>query len=129
MASMKLTVLCIENDLASVSLVERTVRSRADVEMLVASDGVRGTELARERRPDLVVADLDVDGIGGEEVLARLQADPRTRTVPVIVSGHAPPTLSERLIGRGAQTYLPKPIDVTALARAIDHGVELPHAA
>jgi CheY-like chemotaxis protein len=121
------TVLCIENDPASVSLIERIVRSRAAVELLVATDGIRGTELARRHRPDLVVADLDVDGIGGEEVLARLQADPCTRSVPVIVSGQAAPGLTSRLIGRGAQTYLPKPLDADELARAIEQGVELGH--
>jgi CheY-like chemotaxis protein len=120
-------VLCIENDPASVSLIERTVRSWAEVELLVATDGIRCTELARRHQPDLVVADLDVDGIGGEEVLARLQADPCTRSVPVIVSGQAPPDLSNRLIGRGAQTYLPKPLDAGELARAIEQGVELGH--
>ena len=37
--------------------------------------------------------------------------------------------VGSRLIGRGAQTYLRKPLELTELARAIDHGVELPHAA
>ena len=124
-----LKVLCIENDPASLSLIEHAVRSRADVELLIATDGVSGTQLAREQRPDLVVTDLDVAGIGGEEVLARLQADPCTRSVPVIVSGQASASISSRLIGRGAQTYLPKPINVAELVRAIDCGVELPYAA
>ncbi len=125
----KLTVLCIENDPACLSLIERTVGGRAQMELLLATDGVLGTELARRHQPDLVVADLDVDGIGGEEVLARLQADPCTRSVPVIVSGEASPALSSRLIGRGAQSYLPKPLDAAELVRAIEHGVELPNAA
>jgi CheY-like chemotaxis protein len=125
----RLTVLCIENDLESVSLIEHTVRSRARVELLVATDGVRGTQLAREHHPDLVVTDLDVDGIGGEEVLARLQADPSTRSLPVIVSGQAPAGVSSRLIGRGAQCYLTKPIDVVELERAIEYGVQIAEAA
>jgi CheY-like chemotaxis protein len=124
-----LTVLCIEHDLACASLIEHAVSPRAEVELLVATDGVRGAELAREHRPDLVVADLDVAGIGGEEILARLQADPCTRSLPVIVSGQASAAAGSRLIGRGAQSYLPKPLDIAELARAIDHGVELPHAA
>jgi CheY-like chemotaxis protein len=124
-----LTVLCIEHDLACASLIEHAVSTRAEVELLVATDGVRGAELAREHRPDLVVADLDVAGIGGEEVLARLRADPCTRSLPVIVSGQASAAAGSRLIGRGAQSYLPKPFDVAELARAIDHGVHIPKAA
>jgi CheY-like chemotaxis protein len=124
-----LTVLCIEHDQACASLIEDAVSARAEVELLVATDGVSGTELARQHQPDLVVADLDVAGIGGEEVLARLQADPSTRSLPVIVSGQASAAAGGRLIGRGAQSYLSKPLDVAELARAIDHGVEIPHAA
>jgi CheY-like chemotaxis protein len=128
-AAPALKVLCIDTDSSSRSLIERAVRSRVRIELLVATDGVRGTELAREHRPDLVLTDLDVEGIGGEEVLARLQADPRTRSVPVIVSGAAPAGVRARLIGRGARWYLPKPIDVSELVRAIEHEVELPRAA
>jgi CheY-like chemotaxis protein len=124
-----LTVLCIEHDLACASLIEDAVSARAEVELLVATDGLRGAELAREHRPDLVVADLDVAGIGGEEILARLQADPWTRSLPVIVSGQASAAAGGRLIGRGAQSYLPKPVGVVELARAIDHGVGLSQAA
>jgi ActR/RegA family two-component response regulator len=47
----------------------------------------------------------------------------------VIVSGQASAAAGGRLIGRGAQSYLSKPLDVAELARAIDHGVEIPHAA
>lgn len=125
----QLTVLCIETDSSSLLAIERTVRSRARVELLVASDGVEGTEMAREHRPDLVFTGLDVAGIGGEEVLARLRVDPRTRSVPVIVSGEASSGVSARLLGRGAQCYLPRPLNAGDLAQAIDEGLELPHAA
>ena len=124
-----LKVLCIEDDSSSLSLIERAFGARDHVELLVATDGVLGTEMARQHRPDLVLTDLDVAGIGGEEVLARLRVDPRTRSVPVIVSGQAPAAAEERLIGRGARCYLPKPIDVAELARAIEDGVALPDAA
>jgi len=124
-----LKVLCIEDDCSSLSLIERTVGAHDHVVLLVARDGVRGTEMAREHRPDLVLTALDVAGIGGEEVLARLRVDPCTRSVPVIVSGQAPATAEERLIGRGAQCYLPKPIDAAELARAIEDRAEVRDAA
>ena len=125
----RLKVLCIEDDSSSLSLIELAVGARDHVELLVATDGFLGTEMAREHRPDLVLTDLDVAGIGGEEVLARLRADPRTRSVPVIVSGQAPAAAEERLIGRGARCYLRKPIDVAELTRAIEDGVASRHAA
>ena len=127
--SRRLKVLCIESDSSILSAIERTLRTRTRVELLVASDGIRGTEMALEHRPDLVLTGLDVAGIGGEEVLARLRVDPRTRSVPVIVSGDATAGASARLLGRGALSYLPKPLDAGALAQAIDDGLELPAAA
>jgi hypothetical protein len=45
------------------------------------------------------------------------------------VSGQAPAGVSSRLIGRGAQCYLTKPIDVVELERAIEYGVQIAEAA
>ena len=51
-----LTVLCIEDDSASLSLIAATIRERPDVELLVATDDAAGTKMARRHRPDLVAA-------------------------------------------------------------------------
>jgi CheY-like chemotaxis protein len=44
-----------------------------------------GLELAREHRPDLILLDLHLPDISGEDVLRELGSDPRTEDVPVLV--------------------------------------------
>jgi len=118
-----LTVLCIEDDSASLSLIEATINERTDVELLVATDGAEGTQMARRHRPDLVLADVDLPGMGGEEVLARLRVDPATRPVPVVMVGADPAAeVADRLIARGARTCLAKPLKASELTLALDYG-------
>ena len=120
-AQAALTVLCIEDDSASLGLIEAAIGSCADVDLLVATDGVQGTKMARRHRPDLVVCDLDLAGMGGEEVLARLRADPVTRPLRVVVLSARPSVdVVDRLIARGAQTCLGKPIEAGELAQVLD---------
>jgi CheY-like chemotaxis protein len=132
----ELTILCIEDDSASLTVIKATLGRQPHVELLVATDGAEGTKMARRHRPDLVLADLDLCGMGGEEVLARLHVDPVTRLVPVVILGTNPSAeLVDRLIARGARTCLAKPLDAGELARCLDDGFdgragrELRHAA
>jgi CheY-like chemotaxis protein len=70
-------------------------------------------ELAREHLPDLVLLDLHLPDIPGDEVLRRLRADPRTAAIPIIVvSADATPASVVRLQAAGADAYLTKPLDV-----------------
>ena len=75
--------------------------------------GRLGLDLAIQHKPDLILLDVHLPDISGHEVLNQLQADPRTRKVPVIVvSADATPGQIERLLAAGARAYLTKPLDV-----------------
>ena len=81
--------------------------------LLTAPEGETVQELVRRQRPDLVLLDLHLPGIDGEEVLRRLRADPRTADLPVVmVSADVNPWHRERLLEAGADDYLTKPLDV-----------------
>ena len=53
----------------------------ATLEAVTGEDGVR---LANERKPDLVLMDIQLPGINGIEALRQLRADPATRAIPVV---------------------------------------------
>jgi signal transduction histidine kinase/ActR/RegA family two-component response regulator len=107
------TILYIEDNLSNLKLVERILGDRPDVHLIAAMQGGLGLELAREHRPDLVLLDLHLPDIQGDEVLARLQADPEFNGTPVIVlSADATKGRIQRLLDAGACAYLSKPIDV-----------------
>lgn len=115
------TVLYIEDNLSNLRLIERVLAQRPGITLIPAMQGTLGLELARQHRPDLVLLDLHLPGLSGEQVLRELRADPTLRHIPVIVlSADAAERTIERLRGAGAQGYLTKPLDVRQLLALID---------
>ena len=83
--------------------------------------GRLGLELAAEHRPDLILLDLHLPDIGGDEVLAKLRADERTKDIPVVVlSADATDRSPGPLLETGAEAYLTKPIGVRELLEVVD---------
>lgn len=115
------TVLYVEDNPSNVQLMRRILARRPEVRLVVAVDGASALELAREVRPSLVLLDLHLPDLPGEEVLRRLRADPRTARTPVVVlSADAMPGQAERLTAIGADGYLAKPFDLAGLLAVID---------
>lgn len=115
------TVLYVEDNQSNIRLVQGIFRHRPGVRLLVATGGTEGLRSITERRPDLVLLDLDLPDMGGEEVLAALRRDPANEGLPiVIVSADAIPRNVSRLMEAGANGYLTKPIDVPELLRLVD---------
>jgi PAS domain S-box-containing protein len=107
------SILYVEDNLANLDLVETFLYSRPRWKLVPALQGRIGVELAREHRPDLVLLDLHLPDITGEEVLRRLRADPRTAGIPVvIISADATRDSLDRLRALGADAYLTKPLDL-----------------
>lgn len=80
--------------------------------VLEAADGARGLVLAETERPECILLDLRMPGLDGFEVLERLQRDPRTREIPVIILTATDDSLEnmERALRGGAVDYIAKPI-------------------
>jgi signal transduction histidine kinase len=114
-------LLYIEDTVANLRLVEEILESRPSVKLLPAGMGRLGLELAVEHRPDLILLDLHLPDIDGEEVLAGLRADERTRDIPVVVlSADATERSREPVLQNGARAYLTKPIGVRELLGVVD---------
>ena len=115
------TLLYVEDNLANLTLVESILACRPGWRTIPALQGRLGAELAREHVPDLVLLDLHLPDVQGDEVLRRLRADPRTAHIPVVmISADATPRTIDRLLAEGADAYLTKPLDVDEFLSAID---------
>ena len=115
------TVLYIEDNLSNLRLLEVVLRNRPDVTLMSAMQGSVGLDLARQHAPDLILLDVNLPDISGQEVLTRLQASALTRDIPVIVlSADATASQVERLWDAGARAYLTKPLDVTEFLYTLD---------
>ena len=120
-----LTVLCVEDNVANLRLVERILRHRDNTRLLTAMTGRLGLELARANLPDLVMLDLNLPDENGDDVLRELRSDPLTADLVVaIVSADASPNRIQRLLSQGADRYLTKPIDVPGLLALLDEVAE-----
>jgi CheY-like chemotaxis protein len=103
---------------------------RDDVDVIAAMQGRLGVALAREHRPVLILLDLHMPDINGDEVLRQLREDPATATTPVvIVSADATAGQIERLLAEGATGYLTKPLDLQELLAVFSSAVNSTQAA
>ncbi|HEX8273136.1 MAG TPA: PAS domain S-box protein [Longimicrobiaceae bacterium] len=118
------TVLYIEDNLANLSLLETVFAASPGVTLVPALQGRLGVELALEHAPDLILLDLHLPDIPGDEVLRRLRADPRTRDVPVVViSADAMPNRVQRLLAEGAFAFLTKPIELDLFLETVERAL------
>jgi signal transduction histidine kinase/ActR/RegA family two-component response regulator len=118
------TVLYVEDNLASLELVERTLHHRPALRVIPLMQGGLALELATQHHPDLVLVDLHLPDIDGEAVLRRLKGDVRTRDIPVIMlSADTGDRHGPRLRAAGAAALLTKPIKVRDLLDAIDEAL------
>ena len=86
----------------------------------VVYDGISALQAATPEKPDVVVLDLFMPGMSGEEVLAKLRADPRFNGLHIIAyTAHALPEEKQRLIDAGFDDLLIKPISLKAVELAL----------
>lgn len=115
------TVLYVEDMVENVRLVEQILKQRPSVTLIPAMLAGVALDLARQHRPDLVLLDLHLPDMPGEQVLARLRADPATAAIPVVIlSADATAHHITQLRAAGADGYLTKPISVHAFLETID---------
>ncbi|MGZ8490774.1 MAG: hybrid sensor histidine kinase/response regulator [Gemmatirosa sp.] len=114
-------ILYVEDNLANLALVRRILARWPAIELIPAMQGELALDLARLHRPDLVLLDLHLPGIPGDEVLRRLRRAPETCDLPVVVlSADATGGQAARLLADGAHGYLTKPLDVQRFTALID---------
>ena len=125
------TILHIDDQAANQALVERVLEARADMRLLAARDARTGLALARDEAPDLILLDLHLPDLNGEEVVRRLHHEPRTRNIPIIMlSADVMPGQLARLRQFGVRESIVKPFKIQTLLQAVDTLLSPPpHAA
>jgi two-component system cell cycle response regulator DivK len=91
----------------------RDVLHVSGYETLEATTGEQALELATQHGPDLVLMDIQLEGMDGITALRRLREDDRTASTPVVaLTAQAMAGDRERFLEAGFDGYLPKPVDV-----------------
>ena len=85
-----------------------------------AASGMEGIKTALQDHPDVIVLDMNLPDIAGEQVLQKLKTVPATRAIPVVVltGANLTPTLRQALVRTGAHKVFDKPFDADKLVLA-----------
>jgi CheY-like chemotaxis protein len=126
------TVLYVEDMVENLRLVEQVLKQRPSITLIPAMLAGVALDLARQHHPDLILLDLHLPDMPGQDVMHQLRADPATRDIPIIIlSADATQSQVTKLLTGGANDYLTKPIRVRDLLQTFDQilGQPLPGAA
>ncbi len=105
------TVLVIEDNALNMKLV-RVLLVAADFEVLEAIDAEKGIALARERRPDLILMDVQLPGMDGLSATRVIRADPDLGEIAIVaITSFAMSGDEEKAREAGCTGYVTKPIN------------------
>ena len=108
-------------------IVEILENNEPQYELLQAFGGEKALEITRERKPDLVVADWEMPGMDGLDLVKAIKSDSSISDIPVIMYTGVM-TSSQNLeaaLQAGAADYIRKPIDVIELRARVSSMLEL----
>jgi two-component system, cell cycle response regulator DivK len=112
-------ILVVEDNEKNMKLF-RDVLHASGYRTLEAATGERAVELVFEHRPDLVLMDIQLPDIDGVEALARLRADERFSSVPVLaLTAQAMEGDRERFLAAGFDGYLSKPVNIAEFVATV----------
>jgi DNA-binding NarL/FixJ family response regulator len=116
-------ILLVDDHIVVREGVRRLLSAMDGVELCEAATGHEALELFRRERPELVLLDLNLDGIGGLELLRRLLAEDESVRI-VVFSMHAEPIYAARALRLGARGYVSKSAGADELVTAVKRVAE-----
>ncbi len=123
---MSKTVLIVEDNELNMKLFNDLVETRGHT-ILQTRSGIEAVEIARRRRPDLILMDIQLPEVSGLEVTQWLKDDEELRHIPVIaITAFAMKGDEEKILRGGCEAYLSKPISVVKFFETIDHFLGAP---
>jgi len=101
--------------------LEKSYLNRESFKVETARSGPEALAAIRSNRPTLVILDLLMPGMDGDEVCRKIKSDPLTNTIPIImVSSDQDPELRERCLNAGCDAFVRKPLKKGELLEAIE---------
>jgi CheY-like chemotaxis protein len=109
------SVLIVDDTPANLKLA-RVLLTAEGYDVHVAADADEALRVLGERRPDLILMDIQLPGMDGLELTRRIKADARTRRVVIVaMTSYAMKGDEEKALAAGCDGYVTKPIDTRAL--------------
>ncbi len=121
MSKRKSTILIIDDEEDFCLFIKRNLELTDNYRIIIATAGKKGIWLARLDKPDLILLDIMMPGIGGLEVLKRLKEDDKARNIPIVVlSAKGDDETKERAVSLHSDDYIVKPVKMEVLISRIE---------
>ena len=119
------SLLYVEDQPASLGMVEQLIARRTDMLLLRAANARLGIELAHTARPEVILLNIDLPGTGALQFMKLLRADPATQDTPLLALGaNAAPGAIRNALEAGFFHYLTKPLEPERFTQALDDALE-----
>jgi len=107
------TILIVEDNELNMKLFNDLLEAH-DYNILQTRDGMEALKIAREKKPDLILMDIQLPEVSGLEVTKWIKEDENLRSIPVIaVTAFAMKGDEEKIREGGCEAYIAKPISVS----------------
>ena len=113
-------ILLVEDNEMNYDMLSRRLKRR-NYEVVIATDGAQGVEMAKSETPDLILMDMSLPVLDGWEATRQVKADEVTMACPVIaLTSHAMDGDREKALEAGCDDYDTKPVDLKRLLGKIE---------
>ncbi len=116
------TIVYVEDSEMNIDLITHVLANyRPNLQLIVSRTGAPAFDIVRNNKADLVLLDLNLPDIQGDEILARIKACKDTSEIPVIMlSANAMPEVITHILRLGSAEYLTKPLDMKYFFKILD---------
>ena len=112
-------ILYVEDNDDNIYMLKNRL-SRAGFTVLIATCGAQGIAMATSDKPDLILMDITLPDIDGEEATRRIKADPATKGIPIIaLTANAMSGDREKALAAGCDDFDTKPVEMPRLLEKI----------
>ncbi len=113
-------ILVVEDNEMNLDMLSRRLERRGH-DVLVATDGLTGVNLAQSNMPNLILMDMSLPVMDGWEATRRIKGSPETNHIPIIaLTAHALAEDRQRCFDAGCDDYESKPIKFPELLAKIN---------
>ena len=118
------TVLIVEDNEKNMKLARDVLQAKG-YKTLEAVTGEEGVKLAKEKKPDLILMDIQLPGINGIEAFKQIRGDANTKSIPVIaLTASVTPTDRTAISAAGFDAFMGKPINLKEFIETVRRLVE-----
>ena len=119
-----MTTLLLIDDEQSIQHAFKRAFSQEDIEVVGATDGFQGVELAKNLSPDVIVVDVGLPDFSGLEVFKRIREEDR-QTPVIFITGHGSTETAIEAVQLGAFDYLFKPLELDEVRSLVEQAVRI----